>query len=90
MIAGWQIYSYVATPYFDSSGNKKAYGSVPAAGDRKGSVFFSVGNVKKKTGLTKQYFNPAVNDPESQTNKLNYRHYFIAIPVRSKYIGASY
>lgn len=90
VIAGWTIYSYVATPYFTSTGTKVAFGSVPAGTDRKASVFFSLSNIVKKTGMTKQYFAPASLDPATQTNKLNYRHYFIALPVRIKYIGASY
>lgn len=52
------------------------------------SVAFYVPNIAKKTGLTKQYFASATIDPENQTNRLAYRHYFIAVPKRNKYIGA--
>ena len=40
--------------------------------------------------MTKQYFKEAKNDPEAQTNLLNYRHYFIAMPFDNKAIGAIY
>ena len=90
MIAGFEIFQYVANPLYTSAGAKKAFGAVSASGDRKGSVAFLVDNIGKKTGQTKQYFSPASTDPEGQTNKLNYRHYFIALPVRNIYIGAIY
>lgn len=87
VIAGFEIYQYVGNPYFTGT-TKKAWGAAPVAGDYKASVAFYVPNIAKKTGMTKQYFAPASADPENQTNKLNYRHYFIAVPKRAKYIGA--
>lgn len=89
-IAGWEVYSYIANPYFSTAGAKLAFGAIPISTDRKATVYFSVDNIAKKTGLTKQYFKKADTDPENQTNMLNYRHYFIAMPVRSRYIAASY
>lgn len=87
MVAGFEIYQYVANPYYTGL-VKKAYGAAAVAGDYQASVAFYVPNIAKKTGLTKQYFALSANDPENQTNKLNYRHYFIAVPKRAKYIGA--
>lgn len=87
MVAGFQIYQYVANPYFTAK-VKKAFGAAPVAGDYQASVAFYVPNIAKKTGLTKQYFAESAKDPENQTNKLNYRHYFICVPKRVKYIGA--
>ncbi|MDO9554533.1 hypothetical protein [Rhodonellum sp.] len=88
MIAGFEVYQYVANPYYTAT-VKKAYGSVPVANeDFQASIAFYVPNIAKKTGLTKQYFALASADPENQTNKINYRHYFIAIPKRAMYIGA--
>lgn len=86
---GFDIYEYVANPHYNATtATKKSYGAVPAAGDYMASVAFYVPNVGKKTGITKQYFSESKGDPENQTNKLNYRHYFIAVPKRAKYIGA--
>lgn len=87
MVAGFQLYQYVANPYFTGT-EKNAYGAAPVAGDFQASVAFYLPNVAKKTGMTKQYFAAASEDPENQTNKLNYRHYFIAVPKRARYIGA--
>lgn len=88
IIAGFQIYQYQGNPFFTDAAVKKAFGSVPAVTDRQGSVAFWKEAIAKKTGLTKQYFAKADTDPENQTNRINYRHYFIAIPYESKYIGA--
>jgi hypothetical protein len=93
-IAGFEIYSYDANPlFFKDAGNsnkwtKRPFGTAPQGGDKEASVCFLADNVAKKTGLTKQYFKSAAEDPDNQTNRLNYRHYFIALPVRQKYMGA--
>lgn len=87
LIAGFEIYQYVANPYYTGT-NKKAFGAAAVAGDYKASVAYFVPNIAKKTGMTKQYFAESARDPENQTNKLNYRHYFICVPKRAKYIGA--
>jgi hypothetical protein len=90
MIAGFELFQYNANPIFTSGGVKKAFGAVKLAGDREGSVAFWTGGVAKKTGLTKQYFNPASADTANQSNLLNYRHYFMALPFESRYIGVIY
>jgi hypothetical protein len=90
VIAGFTLYQYNGNPLYTNAGVKKAYGAVKAAGDRQGSFAFWTGQIAKKTGMTKQYFKEAKNDPEAQTNLLNYRHYFIAMPFDSKAIGAIY
>lgn len=87
MIAGFQIYQNSYNPFYTGK-VKKAFAAAPVAGDYQASVSFYVPNIAKKTGMTKQYFTPAALDPENQTNKLSYRHYFIAVPKRAKYIGA--
>lgn len=88
VICGFEIYSYLANPYFTTALAKVAYGGVPGATDRRASVCFVVENVAKKTGNTKQYFAKSDQDPENQTNRLAYRHYFIAVPVQGKWMGA--
>lgn len=87
-IAGFLIYQYVANPYFTTGGAKVAYAAIPGGTDQRASVAFWDGNVAKKTGMTKQYFKAAKDDPDYQTNRLNYRHYFITLPIKNKYIGA--
>ncbi|MDL2314771.1 hypothetical protein LJC16_00750 [Bacteroidales bacterium OttesenSCG-928-C19] len=88
---GFEVYEYVAMPYFDGgTGIKKSFGAIPSSNDFMASVAFYAPNIGKKTGITKQYYAKAENDPENQTNRLNYRHYFIAVPKRKAYIGAIY
>ncbi|GGB82950.1 hypothetical protein GCM10007424_23720 [Flavobacterium suaedae] len=88
VIAGFEIYSYLGMPYYDTNGNKKPYKAIPVETDKQASIAFCVYNVAKKTGNTKQYFGKSEIDPINQTNLLAYRHYFIATPVEDKYIGA--
>lgn len=90
VIAGFELYQYSGNPLFTSAGVKKVFGLVKSAGDRQASVAFWVGGIAKKTGMTKQYFRSAVNSPETQTNTLNYRHYFIAVPFEAKGVAAIY
>lgn len=93
-ILGFKVYSYQAMPLFykdtNNSGTwtKRPYGTAPVSGDQEATVCFVETNVAKKTGLTKQYFAPSGTDPQNQRNLLNYRHYFIALPVRTKFAGA--
>lgn len=88
VVAGLKIYTYSNNPFYTAAGAKTAFGSVPGGTDKEASVFFDGDNVAKKTGLTKQYFAKAGDDPENQVNKINYRHYFITVPVEQKYLGA--
>lgn len=87
VIAGFEIYQYINNPVYDGT-NKQAYGAVAGVGQFHGSVAFYVPNIAMKTGLTKQYFAPSNLDPQNQANKLAYRHYFICVPKRPKYLGA--
>jgi hypothetical protein len=88
MLAGFEMYQNVDNPMYTAAGVKKAWGAVPGGTDRNASIIFHPENIVKKTGLTKQYFSDSKSDPEGQTNKLNYRHYFIAVPVLDQYAGA--
>lgn len=87
-IAGFEVYTYVANPFYDATGKKVPYGSVPDADAKVASVAYYIDNVGKKTGNTKQYFSAASANPTTQTNLINYRHYFIVMPVELKAIGA--
>lgn len=90
VIAGFELYQYNGNPLFTSAGVKKAFGAVKGATDREASVVFWTGGVAKKTGMTKQYFRPANLSPTTQSNELNYRHYFIVVPFQAKAVGAIY
>ena len=88
VIAGFEIKTYEQHPYYSSAGQKIAFDQVPTSSDKPASVAFVVNAVRKKTGLTKQYYSEEKRDTLNQANLLNYRHYFIALPLQKKYIAA--
>lgn len=88
-IAGFELFNYENAPIITAATKvKKAFGAAKAAGDFYASTFFRTDNVGKKTGLTKQYYSPSVIHPENPVNTLNYRHYFITLPLQNKFIGS--
>lgn len=89
VISDFELHKYPALPiYTIATKAKKAYGAVAVAGDTVASVAFVKEAIAKKTGLTKQYFVEAKNNPTNQTNDLAYRHYFVVMPYQNKFIGA--
>lgn len=88
-IAGFDIHRYEGDmPIYTGALAKKPYGSIQEATDKVASVIFGVMAIAKKTGITRQYFTPAVLNPTRQTNDLAYRHYFVTTPFQNKKIGA--
>lgn len=88
VICGFEIFQYSNMPRYSAANAKKPYNAIPAVDDKIASVAFWKEGIAKKTGLTKQYFVKAENNPSGQTNDLAYRHYFLVTPFRAKYIGA--
>lgn len=80
---GFDIYENDTNPLYSTSGAKKAFGSTASAGEFQCSFAYYVGRVFKATGSTKMYWSSAENDPEYQRNKVNFRHYFVAMPKKS-------
>ncbi|SMG35524.1 phage major capsid protein [Sphingobacterium psychroaquaticum] len=88
ILAGFKVYGYVGGPYFTTAGTKVAFKAVPGATDKVASVAFYEDNVGKKTGILKQYYDAPTTT--NQANLLNYRHYFIVLPIKQEAIGAIY
>lgn len=88
IIASFELYMCLKTPRYTPEGKKRAYNSISDPTDKVSSVVFYKDGIAKKTGLTKQYFAKAETNPTGQTNDLAYRHYFLATPFRSEFIGA--
>lgn len=86
-ILGFDIYSHGEMPHYNGT-TKLAFGAVPTATQYEASVAFHVQNVGVKNGLTRQYFTPANIDTGTQANTLAYRHYYIVVPKRARYIAA--
>jgi hypothetical protein len=87
---GFEVYEYPESPYYTLSTKvKKAYGAVPSATlDRQASVSFYAPRMMKATGSTKMYYSEAKTDPATQQSLINFRHYFICLPLKSEAIGA--
>ncbi|SDC52813.1 hypothetical protein [Williamwhitmania taraxaci] len=86
---GFDFYSYVANPYYNPTTKVKlSFGAVPAATDRRASVFFSLDRAAKASGWTKMYYSAASTDPQNQRNLVNFRNYYIVMPTREEARGA--
>lgn len=81
---GFEIREYSQNPYYDAATKGKlSFGAVPTATSTRASVVFPVSKVGKAMGLTKMYWSKAENDPQNQRNLVNFRNYFIAMPLIS-------
>lgn len=80
---GFDIYTYGDNPVYTTAGKKKAVQAAASAGEFQCSFAFYVPRVFKATGSTKMYYSEALTDPEYQRNKINFRHYFIAMPKKA-------
>ncbi len=86
---GFEIRSYFGNPYYNATTKAKiAFGAIPAATDRMASVVFTPDLARKASGLTKMYFSESKSDPQNQRNLVNFRNYFIALPIINESIGA--
>lgn len=87
---GFEVYEYVGNPHFDGSTlGKKAFGAALTPGtDFMASVAFYAPRMFKATGSTKTYLSEAKNNPTTQENLINFRHYFIALPKKAEAYGA--
>lgn len=85
---GFEVYEYTDNPYYTQTKAKVAYGAVPAATEFMASVAFYAPRMMKVTGSTKAYLSEAKSNPTTQENLLNYRHYFICLPLKNEAIGA--
>ena len=79
---GFDIYEFCNNPLYTTAGVKKAVLATAGTGEFQCSFAFFTQRVFKATGSTKMYWSPAETDPEYQRNKVNFRHYFIAMPKK--------
>lgn len=86
---GFEIYEYSQNPYYNVAAKTKlSFSSTPTSDHKMASVAFFPKRTVKAYGKTKMYYAIAENDPEYQRNKLNFRHYAIALPTENLRIGA--
>jgi hypothetical protein len=85
----FEVHSYPNNPYYDGVlFTKKAFGSVPGDEDFQASVAFYAPRMFKAAGTTKTYMSKAADNPTTQENLMNFRHYFIALPKKAEAYGA--
>lgn len=82
-LLGFEIYTYGGNPVYSTAGKKKAVHAEAGTGEFQCSFAFYTPRVFKATGSTKMYYSEASTDPEYQRNKINFRHYFIAMPKKA-------
>ncbi len=87
---GFEVYTFVNTPYFNKNGVKLAYNATPTASDHKGSFAFYRPRMFRAQGSTKMYYSEATTSPQTQESLVNFRHYYIVLPKKMECIGAIY
>lgn len=85
---GFEVYEYIANPYFKADGTKVAYGKAPAEGEFQVSVAFYTKRAFKAMGSTKMYYSEAATDPVNQRSLVNFRHYYIVLPKKQEAMAA--
>ncbi|MDR1370933.1 MAG: hypothetical protein LBJ72_12550 [Dysgonamonadaceae bacterium] len=87
---GFEVYEYEDCPYYTvSTKTKLPFGTAPSATtDRQASVAFYAPRMMKAAGSTKAYLSEAKDNPTTQENLANFRHYFICLPLKNAAIGA--
>lgn len=85
-IAGFNILQTSKTAYYDNTGKKKAFGSIPTATDGFCSFAFQSGEVMKADGNVKMF--KTVDDPKERATIVGFEKRFIALPLRDKGIVA--
>ncbi len=82
-LAGFDIYTYSATPFYTTAGVKKDLGAKTVDGEFRCSFAFYTPRVFKATGSTKMYYRESGLNPDTQQSEVNFRHYFICMPKKA-------
>lgn len=86
---GFEFRQFSQTPYYNATTKAKlSFGALPSGTDSRASIAFPIEKVGKANGKTKMYFSEAKSDPLNQRNLVNFRNYFIALPIISKGFAA--
>lgn len=85
--AGFNVLEFTKNPTYNATtGQKKAFGTVPASTDAFCSFAFSSDEVMRADGTMKMY--ERANDPELRGTIIGFDKRFIAMPIRNKGVGA--
>jgi hypothetical protein len=80
---GFEFREFFGNPYYNvSTKTKLSFGAVvDDTTDSQASIVFPVSKTGKATGVTKMYWSKAEGDPLTQRNLINFRNFFIALPL---------
>lgn len=83
---GLEFREFFSNPYYNVAAKTKlSFGAVANDDtDSQASIVFPVAKTGKATGKTQMYFSEAKTDPTYQRNLINFRNYFIAMPLIEK------
>lgn len=88
-VLGFKIYRYSKTPVFAQADNtKKAFGAAAADTDQIASFCFINSEVMNALGTFDMF--ERLKDPEQKGDIINFQMRGLALPLRSKYLGAIY
>jgi len=87
---GFEIRQFDNNPYYTvSTKTKLSFGAVPNIETAtQASICFPLGKTGKASGITKMYYSKAETDPLTQRNLINFRNYFLALPLVTKGFAA--
>jgi hypothetical protein len=86
---GFEFREYGANPYYNATTKAKlSFGAIPGVTDSQASICFPIAKAGKASGKTLTYYSEAKNDPLTQRNLINFRNYFIALPLITKGFAA--
>lgn len=81
---GFEIRQFDNNPWYTVS-TKLSFGSIPnTTTASQASVCFPLRKTGKASGITKMYWSKAETDPLTQRNLVNFRNYFLALPLITK------
>lgn len=84
---GFRVYVYENLPLYAAAGTKKAYGSTYSATDRyTRALAFHKDEVMKAVGSLDMF--ERLRDPDARGDIIGFQQRFLALPIRSKAIGA--
>lgn len=93
-IWGFDIYEeldtavYLGTTDDRASMQRSAYGAAVTSNDRSASFFYVASNAMYAMTNSKMYHSKAEDDPATQENQINFRKYFLSMPVTARAYGA--
>ena len=89
---GFEIYEFDNCPVYSNEGVKQDYATAEEEESNKhqASFAFYVPRAWMANGTTRMYYRDAATNPDYQQSEVNFRHYYIVMPLTGDCIGAIY